>query len=218
MTNERARATEQLLRAAHLLYARGLATAYEGNLSARVGDSLLITPSQLCKGDVRECDLVEVRIADGTALPNGAGRRASSETKLHLCAYRARPDIGGVAHAHTPYATVHAVRNVPIESRAYPEMIVLYGSVPVCRYGTPGSEAVCDEVPGALARGDQLLLAQHGLVTVGSDIMEAFYRLESVEGCARVLLLARAMGGENPLPDAEVAKLLAMGEAMRAGR
>lgn len=197
-----------VLRAAKLLYRRGLVNAYEGNVSQRVGDSLLITPSQVCKEELEAEDLVEVSIADGHVVRAGNGRRASSELKLHLCCYRARPDVTGVAHAHPPYATAFAVRREPIETQGYPEMILLYGRVPVCRYGRPSTEAVCDEVPQALSEYDQLLLANHGLVTVGADALEAAYRLEGLESIARVLHLARDRGGEVPLPAEEVQGIL----------
>ena len=208
MTREMAAA--EVLRAAQLLYSRGMVNAYEGNVSMRVGDMLLITPSQVCKGDLTVEDLVEVSIETGETMSAKPGRRASSEVKLHICAYRARPDITGVAHAHPPYATAFAVAGREIVSEAYPEMMVLYGKVPLCRYGRPSTDDINADVPAALAEYDQLLLGNHGLVAVGKGALEATYRLEGLESIAKVLTLAQAHGGECKLPPEEVSALHAM--------
>jgi L-fuculose-phosphate aldolase len=197
-------AARDVLKAAKLLYARALVNAYEGNVSRRVGGSLLITPSQVCKDELTEDDLVEVDIASGETIRAQNGRRASSELKMHLTCYRARGDVQGVAHAHPPCATAFAVCGLPIETAAYPEMMLLYGRVPVCRYGRPSTDAVNVDVPDALSGYDQFLLANHGLVAVGSSAIEAAYRLEGIESIAKVLLQARAMGGEAALPPDEV--------------
>lgn len=132
---QRQQAAQDCLKAAKMLYARGMVNAYEGNVSVRVGGALLITPSQVCKEELTEDDLVEVDIESGATVCTKPGRVASSEVKLHLTAYRARPDVMGVAHAHPPFATAFAVAGRPIRTRAYPEMIVLYDHIPLCRYG-----------------------------------------------------------------------------------
>jgi len=211
----RAETAAEVVRAAKLLYARGLVNAYEGNVSMRLGETLLITPSQVCKGDLTAADLVEVAIEDGALVEAKPGRRASSEVKLHICAYKSRPDIGGVAHAHPPCATAYALAGREIATDAYPEMIILYGKVPLCRYGRPGTDDVNADVPGVLAEYDQFLLANHGLVTVGAGALEATYRLEGLESIAKVLAMAEGMGGERKLPPEEVETLLAVGAAMR---
>ncbi len=211
----RAAAAQDILAAAKLLYRRGLVNTYEGNLSRRLGGTLLITPSAVNKEELTEEDLVEVDLATGETVAAAPGRRASSETRLHLCCYRSRPDIVGVAHAHPPYATAFALRREPIETKGYPEMILLYGRVPVCRYGRPGTDAIHAEAPDALREYDQFLLANHGLVTVGGSALEAVYRLEGIESIARVLKLAREMGGEAALPDEECAQIEALYRARR---
>ena len=149
--NERARKAQDCLKAAKLLYSRFLVNAYEGNVSVRLGDTILVTPSAVCKEELEEDDLVEVDIASGATVAAKPGRVASSETKMHLCVYRNRADVQGVAHAHPPFATAYAVAGMPIETAAYAEMRVLYDRIPVCRYGRPGTEAVNADVPEALA-------------------------------------------------------------------
>ena len=207
MTSDRDSACRDALRAAKLLYARGLVNAYEGNVSVRIGETLLITPSGVCKEELETDDLVEVDIASGRTLRVKDGRRPSSELKLHLAIYRCRADVGGVVHAHPPFATAFALRDQPIVTRAYPEMMTLYDQIPVCRYGRPGTEAVNADVPEVLKGYDAFLLANHGLVTVAGDALTAAYRLEGVESIAKVLTIARLTGGEVDLGDGECAAL-----------
>ena len=202
---DRDAAARDCLRAAKLMYARGMVNAYEGNVSVRLEKTLLITPSAVCKEELEPEDLVEVDLATSETVSARPGRIASSELKLHLTVYRSRADVGGVAHAHPPFATAFAIRGAPIETRAYPELMVLYDRIPVCRYGRPGTDAVNDEVPAALEGHDAFLLSNHGLVAVADDAITAAYRLEGVESIAKVLTLARLTGGEKDLGDAECA-------------
>ena len=201
--NERAQRAQDCLKAAKLLYRRFLVNTYEGNVSVRLGDTILITPSAVCKEELEEDDLVEVDLASGETLRAKESRMASSETKMHLCVYR-NSAAQAVVHAHPPFATAYAVAAKPIETRAYPEMRVLYDRIPVCRYGRPGTEAVNADVPEALKTHDVFLLSNHGLVACGPSAMVAAHRLEGVESIAKVLTLAQLHGGESPLPRAEL--------------
>lgn len=198
-------AAREVLRASKMLYDRGMLNANEGNVSARiVGGLFIITPSQVCKADLTEDDLLAVDISTGqVACESPAGRRPSSEMKVHLCCYRQRPDVLAVAHAHPPAATAYAVCGRPIETRAYPEMMLLYGRVPLCRYGRPGTDAVCDDIPEVLKSYDSFLLENHGLVSVGRSAMAAAYALEGINSIAEVLIRAVLLGGESPLPPDE---------------
>ena len=201
--NERTLKAQDCLKAAKLLYRRFLVNTYEGNVSVRLGDTILITPSAVCKEELEEDDLVEVDLASGETLRAKEGRVPSRETKMHLCVYR-NSAAQAVVHAHPPFATAYAVAAKPIETRAYPEMRVLYDRIPVCRYGRPGTEAVNADVPEALKTHDVFLLSNHGLVACGPSAMVAAHRLEGVESIAKVLTLAQLHGGESPLPRAEL--------------
>ena len=201
--NERAQKVQDCLKAAKLLYRRFLVNTYEGNVSVRLGDTILITPSAVCKEELEEDDLVEVDLASGETLRAKESRMASSETKMHLCVYR-NSAAQAVVHAHPPFATAYAVAAKPIETRAYPEMRVLYDRIPICRYGRPGTEAINVDIPEALKTHDVFLLSNHGLVACGPSAMVAAHRLEGVESIAKVLTLAQLHGGESPLPRAEL--------------
>ena len=204
MNNERAQRAQDCLKAAKLLYSRFMVNAYEGNVSVRLGDSILVTPSAVCKEELEADDLVEVDIATGETLYAKSGRVPSSETKMHLCIYKSRADVMGVAHAHPPFATAYAVAGKPIETRAYPEMRVLYDRIPLCRYGRPGTDDVNVDIPEVINTHDVFLLSNHGLVAAGPSAMTAAYRLEGVESIAKVLTLTHLHGGESALPRAEL--------------
>ena len=169
---ERSQKAQECLRAAKLLCRRALVNAYEGNVSVRLEGSILITPSAVCKEELEEDDLVEVDLATGKTLRAKEGRIPSSETKMHLCVYR-HSGAQAVVHGHPPFATAYAVAGKPIETRAYPEMRVLYDRIPLCRYGRPGTDDVNVDIPEVIKTHDVFLLANHGLVAAGPDAMTA---------------------------------------------
>lgn len=195
---------QDILQLSRLMYEKGMVNAFEGNLSVKTVEGLIITPSQICKGFLTEEMLVETdrqgRVIKGS-------RKPSSEILVHLEAYSIRSDIGAVIHAHTPYATAFAVANKPLETKAYPEMIALYGEIPLVKYGTPSTPGICADLKNHLCDHDVVLLANHGIVAVGKDLYDAYYKLESAESIAKVLLLTRILGGEHDLPPEEVERL-----------
>ena len=122
---------------------------------------------------------------------------------MHLCVYR-HSGAQAVVHGHPPFATAYAVAGKPIETRAYPEMRVLYDRIPLCRYGRPGTDDVNVDIPEVINTHDVFLLSNHGLVAAGPSAMTAAYRLEGVESIAKVLTLTHLHGGESALPRAEL--------------
>lgn len=198
------------------MYARGLVTGTEGNVSARAErGTFLMTPSGRCKGDLREADLVAVDAAGRRV----AGRLApSSELPMHLAVYRARPDVGAIVHAHPPVATGFAIAGLPLDERALAEMVVLLGRVPLAEYGTPTSRELSTIIARHIPRHDALLMANHGALTVGRDLWEAYFRMEILEHAAQATLVARLLGRAKPLPPRAIRKLRALTGAGARGR
>jgi L-fuculose-phosphate aldolase len=189
------------------LHGRDLIGAGEGNVSARLADgTLLVTPSGVNKGYLGPRDLVVVD-AGGTVV-RGRGR-ASTELRMHLAVYAARPDVAAVVHAHPITAVALTVAGLPPPNDLVPEAAVTLGEVALARFSTPGT----DEVPASLApllpRHDVILLERHGALALGKSLDEAFDRMETLERVARVALVARLAGRCEPLPAAAVAKVLA---------
>ncbi len=203
---------EAVVRTCRRLWERGLVAGGDGNVSVRVGpDRVLITPAGLSKVDVEVHDLVLVTLA-GTVV-EGA-RAPSSEHDLHLQAYRARPDIGAVVHAHPVTATALALSAGTLPVDLLPEITVLLGPVPLVPYATPGTAAVAGAFAPYWGAHDAFLMAHHGALTVGRDLVEAHQRMESLEHAARIVATARALGPLPSLSGDEVAIL----QEMRAAR
>jgi L-fuculose-phosphate aldolase len=194
-----------IARVCRRLYDRGLIAGPDGNVSVRLAaDRVLVTPSGLSKVDVTEDSLVEVGL-DGRPLA-GSGR-ASSELRMHLAIYRARPDVLAVVHAHPPTATAFGVAGETIPDRVLPEVICQMGSVALLPYATPGTDAAAEAFAPYLSGHDAFLMANHGATTVGPTLAAAHQRMESLEHAARIVLAARLLGRVTPLTDAQYAAL-----------
>lgn len=188
------------------LYARGLISGPDGNVSARLTTGrILVTPAGRSKTDVEEQDLVELTL-DGAAV--GGTGMASSEVAMHLRAYRVRPDVNAVVHAHPPSATGFALAGESIPGDLLPEVILQMGSVPLVPYAPPGTDALPDAMAPFLPDHDAFLLANHGATTLGATLDQAHQRMESLEHAAHILLTARLLGRVNALNAVEVAALL----------
>jgi L-fuculose-phosphate aldolase len=192
------------------LAAGGLLAGRDGNVSVRLGpDRVLVTPSGLIKALLTPGDMVEVDLA---GRKRRGRRNPTTELDLHLRILRHRPDVGAVVHAHPPAATGFAVAGEEIPANLLPELIFLVGRVPIVPYGTPGTPELGDGVEPYLAEHDGLLLANHGAVTMGRTLDQAWIRMESLEHAARIVVAARTVGRPRPLDAAAVRKL----EALRA--
>lgn len=200
---------ELLCQVGKLLYDRGYAAANDGNLSLRVAaDRLLVTPSGVSKGRMTP-EMLLVTDLEGTVLEGD--RHPSSELKMHLAVYRGRADVNAVVHAHPAVATAFAVCRQGLEAPCLAELVVGLGGVPC----TPSFAMLStDEVPESivpyLPAHNALLLANHGAITWGEDLWQAFDRLETVEHTAKILLNARLLGNPVALTEDEVSRLLGL--------
>lgn len=191
--------------ACHKLYERGFVTATDGNVSARLDcGNILVTPSAINKGQVGESDLVEVK-ADGT--PVTLSRKGSTELDMHLFIYQQRPDVQSVVHAHPPHATGFATAHIPLTACLFPEVIVGLGAIPLAQYATPSTKEVADSLAPYVKTADAILLANHGVVTYGINVEDAYFKMEKVEHAAHITFVARVLGGEKPLSTGEIDKL-----------
>ncbi|MDA0747532.1 MAG: class II aldolase/adducin family protein [bacterium] len=188
------------------LYDKGYVVSNDGNISARVAeDRIVTTPTGLCKGtlsleDLCVCDM------DGNRV---SGRlRPSSEVGMHLFLYRERPDIEAVVHAHPPTATGFSVAGIPLTDCVLPEVIITIGAVPIAEYGTPGGPEISEPIRKYVKDYDAYLLENHGATTVGSSVMNAYFKMETMEHFAKILFVAKQLGGVNVLNNEQVGKLL----------
>lgn len=189
------------------LYERGHIVAAEGNLSVRLdANRILTTPTCLNKGMMSPCDLVIIDL-EGRHLQGE--RKASSEVGMHILFYRMRSDVNAVCHAHPSTATGFAAAGQGLDQALLPEVVVCLGKVPLVRYATPGTPDLSAVLEPYVPHYDAMLLANHGAVTCGPDLLTAFYRMEIVEHFAKIALNARLAGEPQLLSTREVAKLMA---------
>ena len=132
--------------------------------------------------------------------------------KMHMRCYEVREDVGAVVHAHPPTATGYAVANKPLDEYSMIETVIAIGSIPVTPYGTPSTYEVPDAITPYLPEHDVLLLQNHGALTVGSDLLTAYYRMETLELYAKISLNAYLLGGAKEIPRPQIDKLLDLRE------
>jgi L-fuculose-phosphate aldolase len=195
----------QIVEVGRRLYARGYTASNDGNISARLGEGrLLMTPKSVCKGFMN-VEMMCITDLDGRKL---AGERdPSSEMQMHLEVYRQRPDVNAVVHAHPPIATGFAVAGIPLDRAVLAEVVTTLGSVPIADYATPSTKELPEAVRKYVKAHDGMLLANHGALTVGTDLFSAYYKMETIEHFAKISLVARLLGGERLLSRQEVDRL-----------
>ena len=187
------------------LYLRSYVASNDGNISVRLGNNQLITtPKGVSKGFMTPDMLV---VTDLSGRKISGDRDPSSELLMHLAVYEDRPEIRAVVHAHPPTATGFAVAGIPLDRAVLAEVVTTLGSIPIADYGTPSTQELADAVRQYIKLHDGLLLANHGALTVGRELMEAHYKMETIEHFARISLVARSLGREHLLSREEVVRL-----------
>lgn len=209
MIPSRSDIARQIVVVCHRLYEKGFVSATDGNVSARLPNgNILTTRTAINKGRVRESDLVEVK-PDGT--PITLSLKPSTELGMHLFIYKQRPDVYGVVHAHPAYATGFATARIALTECVFPEVILGLGAIPLAPYATPSTHEVAASLAPYVGRADAILLANHGVVTYGATLDEAYFKMEKVEHAAHIMFVARVLGGAHVLSPDEVEKLRAAG-------
>ncbi len=195
-----------LVRTCKLMYEKGWTANHDGNVSVRLpAGRVLVSPTSMSKADICEADLVEVDL-EGRVL--GGARRPPSELALHLKAYSARADVGAVVHAHPPVAVAHAVSGLEIPTTMMPEPVVSIGPViPLVPFAMPGSADLHAAVEQASRVASCLLLEHHGPLTMGTDLEQAWLRMELVEHLALIHTGARRLGSVRTLSSTAVSSL-----------
>jgi L-fuculose-phosphate aldolase len=190
------------------MYAKNFVAANDGNISVRVaGGAVWATPTGVSKGFMREKDLVKMGL-DGRVLKAGA-LAPSSEIKMHLRVYQENPGVGGVTHAHPPACTSFAIAGISLDRAVYPEALVTLGVVPCVHYERPGSQGIPDSVAPYCKSHNAVLLSNHGALSWGRDLTEAWYRLESMEHYALILICTgKLLGRARVLSRSQVDELL----------
>lgn len=189
------------------IYEKGFVAANDGNISCKVdSNTIWITPTGVSKGFMTSDMMIKMDL-DGKII---AGKlKPSSEFKMHLRVYKENSEIMAVTHAHPPIATSFAIAGISLDKAILPEAVVQLGSVPVAPYATPGSQGVPDSIAPYCKTYNGVLLENHGALSWGRDIYEAYYRMESIEYYASVLMYTGyIIGKQNELSPSQVEELL----------
>ncbi len=197
---------EKIVEISRRLYQRGLVAGAGGNVSVRIPGSpyILATPSGVCKGYLSPSDIIKVdlngKIIEGKLRP-------TSETPMHTEIYKVRKDVNAVVHAHPPFCTGFACARVPLNSPIFPEVIAMVGEVAMVEYVTPGTKELAIKVAEAAKKYDAMVLANHGTITLGASLEQAYQRTEVLEDYAKVLLISTLLGGPKALSSEEVRRI-----------
>ena len=197
---------EQICEIGRRLYNRGFAAANDGNITIRLNErEILCTPTLVSKGYMKPDDVCKVDY-EGKQL--AGTKKRSSEVLLHLTVYKNRPDVNAVLHCHPPHATAFAVAHEPIPKCILPEVEVFLGEVPIAVYETPGNNKFAETILPYVKNCNTILLANHGTVTFGKDLEQAYFNSEIIDAYCKILILARQLGKVNYFNDRETRELL----------
>lgn len=193
---------ETIIEIGRRMYAKEWIASNDGNISARIAeDRVLMTPTRQSKGFLKPEMLTiidfEGNIIEGTYKP-------TSESLMHLSIYKSRPDVRAVVHAHPPMSTAFAVAGIPLDRPILPEAVLELGKVPIAPYGTPGTPELSESFSGIIEDHDCFLLKNHGAVSVGEDLMTAYYKMESLELQAKIIFHATLLGNVDEIPKDKV--------------
>lgn len=188
------------------LYNKGFAAANDGNITVRVGENeVLCTPTMHSKGFLKPDD---ISLVDMTGKQLSGRKKRSSEALLHLEIYKQRPDVKSVVHCHPPHATAFAIAREPIPQCVLPEVEVFLGDVPITTYETPGGQAFADTVLPFVSKTNVIILANHGTVSYGVDVEQAYWWTEILDAYCRMLMLAKSLGRVNYFDEKKERELL----------
>ncbi len=199
---------EQICDVCHKMWQLGWVATNDGNVSVKLPDgNFMVTPTGISKSFITPEKLVIID-KDMRVVSAEGNYKPSSEIKMHLRCYLERDDVGGVVHAHPPTATGFAVAGKSLDRYSMIETVIAIGSIPLTPYGTPSTNEVPESIAPYLKEHDVMLLQNHGALTVGADLITAYYRMETLELFAKISLTAELLGGAQEIPKPQIDKLL----------
>lgn len=178
------------------LYEQKLTTTSGGNVSLRVGDKVLITPSQTDKARMIPESIGSLAIDGRIISPRF---KSSMESKMHLAIYSNRPDIKAIVHAHPVFATSFAIAKREIKTNLGGEARAILGEPVQAKYALMGTQELADIVGESSVKGNVILMENHGIIALGKTLLEAYDRMEVLEATAKMTLITDMLGGSKGL-------------------
>jgi L-fuculose-phosphate aldolase len=205
-SDEETRLRSAICEIGKLCYAKGFIVGADGNISARLSDeTVLITPAGAMKGFLQPEQLAHIDM-QGRVIDDGP--RCSTEAGIHLVSYRERSDVRAVLHCHPPHAVALTLAGIDMQIPLIPEIIVTIGGIPTAPFATPGTDELPNSIQAIVRCSDTVVMQNHGSVTLGSNLLDAFKKLDMLEHTAKIIWLANCVGTVKPLGAEAVAKLL----------
>jgi len=182
---------KQLVEIGRKIADKGLVVGPGGNISARVGNIVYMKASGICFEEAKVSDYIGVdlktcKIVDGSKKP-------TCEIAMHLGCYLERKDIAAVIHTHPPIATAVGMLGITLKPFT-PDLVALVGDVPTIKYVVPGGIELAEKVRNVIKKHNAVLMCNHGLLTVGSNLKEAYYRTLLIEDACKTFVVAKALG------------------------
>jgi L-fuculose-phosphate aldolase len=178
------------------LYTHGLTTTTGGNISLKVNNEVVaITPSGTDKGRVKWEEIALIALSGENLTPH---LKPSIETEMHLSIYRNK-EIGAVVHAHPTFATAFTAMKNKINIKLTAEAYAILSEPLFVPYALMGSKKLAELVSGSILKSDILLLENHGVLTTGSNLVQAFDKIEVLENAARMTLIVDFEGKKKSL-------------------
>ncbi|HEX6881430.1 MAG TPA: class II aldolase/adducin family protein [Terriglobales bacterium] len=196
---------QEIVRVGKLLHDRGFIAATDGNISVRLSENrILATPTCMCKGMMTVEDLVTVDM-QGRRLEGF--REVSSEIAMHLMIYSECPETSAIVHAHPPTATGFAAAGIALDRALVSEIVIELGVVPLAPYATPGTEELVNSLRPLVRDHNAVLMANHGVVARGEELLTAYMHMETVEHFAKIALTTHMLGRQQVLSPERVEQL-----------
>lgn len=187
------------------LYKHGLTTTSGGNISLRLSEELiLITPSATDKGRMKWKEVGIVDIFGENLTPH---LKPSIETAMHLAIYKKKKDVFAIVHAHPVFASLFTAIKAKINTNLTAEAKAILGNPLFVKYAVMGSAALAEVAAGSALKSDVLLLENHGILTTGTNLLQAFDKIEVLENAAKMTLMAEMTGKRRPLDKSRIIEL-----------
>jgi L-fuculose-phosphate aldolase len=214
MNNNEWALKKQIVEVGHKLWDKNFVAANDGNITIRLNDKeFLTTPTGISKKSLTVEMIIKVDMA-GNPVVHNANYRPSSEAKMHIEVYKQRPDVKAIVHAHPIFATSFAVSGIALDKCILPEAILTVGSVPVTPYALVSTMEIPDAIRPYIKNTDAVLLANHGALTMGTDVINAYYKMETLEHYAHILFRSMQLGNVNVISDPEIDRLMDIREKL----
>lgn len=196
---------DELMRVGSEMQDLELVNTFEGNLSIKDGDLMYITPGRTSKKALTYDNICVFDLVKDEQIWGG---RASSETKMHKGAYTVKEGVNAAIHCHAPILTSYAIANKSIEVKCHPELLFHYHDIPCVPYGMPGSDEIIEKARPYLLNRNLVLMANHGVLSIASNLALACQRIVSAEKLAKELIIANLLGGSVNIPETEIIRLM----------